>query len=523
MNHVLRILAALALGATLASDVGAQTRLPTGFRDSLVLGALDLPTAIEFVPGSTAAKWRLLFVEQKTARVRMVVSGALAGADPVMTVPNVRIAGGEQGLLGIALDPAFPARPFLYVHADDNRSAHIRISRFTLSGDLAFAGDGAMTADPASRYDLVTNIPDAASNHNGGTVRFGPDGMLYVSLGEDAVPCGAQDTTSLRGVILRLRVDTLPSGPGAALRSQVTPATNPYATHADSNARIVWAMGLRNPFRFQMDMPTGRLVIADVGQDAWEEIDIASAGGQNFGWPFFEANATGRSCALRSSAGVLPPIGVISHDEGVGSIMSAGVYRRVPGGAATWPAEYEGDVFYSDYYVGMLRRLHFDGSAWVAESAPGQPNSTDWGTGFNAVTDYRVGPDGALWYCRQGGAPADDRGEIRRVIWAEGDTITPPPPPPRPTLALRAWPVPASGELTIGFTLPSAGPVTLTVFDARGRQVRRLLEGMPQPLGTSQVVWDGRNDAGESAPAGLYWARLESPIGRRSIRLARVP
>lgn len=499
----------------------AQTTLPTGFGDSLVVKQLDAPAAFDFVPGSTASKWRLLVVEQKTARVRLVVNGAMSTTDPVLTVPNVQIAGDEQGLLGVAVDPQFPARPYVYVHADDDRSANIRISRFTLTGDLLFLADGHLSASAASRMDLVTNIPDAASNHNGGTVRFGPDGLLYVSIGDDANSCAAQDTVSLRGVILRLRTDALPAGPGTALRSQIVPAGNPYAARADSNMRLVWAMGLRNPFRFQIDPPTGRLIIADVGNNQWEEVDVAPAGGMNFGWPFKEGFENFGSCS-RSRAGIVDPIVAYGHGEGL-SVMSAGIYRPVAGSALSWPAEYDGDLFYSDYYGGMLRRLRFDGSNWVPVTAPGQPGANDWGWGFDAVTDYRIGPDGGLWYVRQGGNPDDGSGEIRRIVWTDAPPDTSTPPPARPGVALNAWPVPMRTALTLGWTMPVPRRVTLDVFDVRGRQVRRLVEPTVMTSGAHTARWDGLDSDGRRVPAGLYWARLQVGDDRRTVRLPLAP
>jgi glucose/arabinose dehydrogenase len=272
--------------------------------------------------------------------------------------------------------------------------------------------------DAASRYDLVTSIPDNANNHNGGTVRFGPDGMLYVSLGEDAQPCAAQDTSSLRGVILRLDVTRLPEGPGgpppAAL---ITPAGNPFP-NGSLNARVIWAYGLRNPFRFHIDPVTGALFIADVGQDTWEEADFAPQAGMNFGWPIREGNAA-YNAACPAVGALTAPILTFDHDEG-SSVMSAGVYRRPPTSRNGFPLGYEGDYFCSDYYTGFMWRMKRTGTAWaVAPAVPGQPSSTHWGSGFETVSDYLVGADGALWYCSQSG------GQVRRVVSTTADTMAP--------------------------------------------------------------------------------------------------
>jgi glucose/arabinose dehydrogenase len=259
---------ALALAAAMAGEADAQ-RLPDNFRDSVVVSGVDFPVGMAFLPDG-----RLLFTEQIVGTIRLIVNGALLPT-PVATIPDVRGAlYSEQGLLGIAVDPGWPTRPYVYVHYDRNDSLRIRIARFTVTGDLDFTGSGTLAIDPASRRDILTDIPDAGSIHNGGTVRFGPDGRLYVSIGEDGTACAAQDSVTFRGVILRLDVSGLPAGPGGApFKSAITPPDNPFVGNPNENARLVWAMGLRNPFRFFIDAVTGDLFIGDVGASFWDEID----------------------------------------------------------------------------------------------------------------------------------------------------------------------------------------------------------------------------------------------------------
>ena len=279
------------LAAAIPSVATAAVVVPTGFLDTTVVTGLSQPVGMAFLTDG-----RLLVVEQKSAKIRLIVNGALAATDPVATIPGVQTAGNEQGLLGIAVDPGWPARPWLYVHLDDT-GGFIRISRFTASGDLSFTGNGSITVDPASRFDLVTGIPDIHDNHNGGTLRFGLDGMLYDSEGEDAQGCPAQDITKPLGKILRLDVSRLAPGPGHAPYAMVAPPDNPFAANPDSVARLVWEYGLRNPFRFQVDAADGSLWIGDVGENTYEEIDHAVAGGRNYGWPVYEGPmATGTTC-----------------------------------------------------------------------------------------------------------------------------------------------------------------------------------------------------------------------------------
>ena len=503
----------------IAAAACAQT-LPTGFADQAVVTGLDVPVAMEFLPDG-----RLLVAEQLSAKVRLIVNGALSATDPVFTVPGV-VTGGEQGLLGLALDPAFPARPYLYTHQTDGAQG-VRISRWRLTGDLDFTGDGHLSVDPASRYDVIPSAPNNATNHNGGTVKFGPGGYLFVSLGEDATPCAAQDTSTLRGKILRLDVHALPDGPGAATRAQVAPAGNPFRASADTNAWLVYANGLRNPFRFQVDAGAQTLVIADVGQNVYEELDLLDAtgatsgsrtdgaayAGANFGWPWFEGLHAYDTCA-----GSAPPLTapIDEYDRSSlssASIISAGAYRSATADTTIWPSEYHGNLFWSEYYSGVLVRLVPQGSAWVpATPVEGQPPG-GWGTGFRAVTDWRVGPDGSLWYCRQYTSTFRNNGSIRRIVWNGGRLVEPTAPP----VTLFAYPAPAPGSATIECGIGFREHPVLRILDVRGRVVRSLdVSGRR----TVSVVWDGKDDAGRTLPSGIYFAHLEASGSSASVRIA---
>ncbi|HLG93491.1 MAG TPA: PQQ-dependent sugar dehydrogenase, partial [candidate division Zixibacteria bacterium] len=328
--------------------------VPTGFVDQLVVGGLSQPAAFAFLPDG-----RILFTEQKTRRIRMIVNGAISTTDPIITITDVQTTGNEQGLLGIAIDPEWPARPYVYVYFDQTGSSMIYLSMFTATGDLSDPNSHNLSL--GSRYNIITDIPDGASNHNGGTIRFGPDSMLYASLGEDADPCKAQDSTSFKGVILRISVDSLPgSGSGPATKSAITPSDNPFPGPS-ANARLVWAYGLRNPFRFNIDGQTGSLYIADVGQGTWEEVSEC-AGGENFGWPFREGPATRTVAGCTEPGGsgngsFVPPIAYYNRTGFTASIVSAGLYRPIAGpNFFNFPPEYNGDYFFIDYYQGFMRR-----------------------------------------------------------------------------------------------------------------------------------------------------------------------
>jgi len=521
-RSLLGTLSAAALLAAACHSLAQAQVLPTGFSDQQIAGGLSTPVGFELLPDG-----RALVVEQSSARVRLVENGALSAVDPVITVPAV-LGGGERGLLGIAVDPRWPAQPYLYVHSTST-TGRIRISRFRVSGDLAGTSGAGLTADPASRYDLIDDIPDDQSNHNGGTMRFGPDDRLYVSLGEDATACAAQDTVSLRGVLLRLRVENCPDGPGRAPRALIAPPDNPFASHPDSNARLVAVTGLRNPFRVQVDPVRRWLLVGDVGQNQYEELDVVrlpgASGtlggtlGADYGWPWFEGPEAFSTCGFGNSVGRIAPS--YSYDRtgspGGASIISGGAYQPA-GASADWPAEYHGDVFLSDYYEGSLRRLRVSGGQFVlAPVVDGQPSATAWASGFRAVSDYRVGPDGSLWYLRQSVNFQSNTGSLRRIVYAGGP---PPPPPPGPlTLAVAVTPQPAVGQATVSFSPSVATRITARIHDLSGRTVRTLLADSDRAAGPQAVVWDGLDDAGETAPAGLYVVRLVAAGLERSHRL----
>ena len=480
--------------------------LPTDFVDESMASALDLPTGLAEVPDATSFRTRrVMFVEQLSGNVRLLVGTTLY---TVGTVPGVATNGGERGLLGVTVDPGWPARPYVYIHCTDGRAGnHVAVSRFTLTGDLTYSGTGQLAFDPASRYDLRADFPDNATGHNGGTVRFGPDGMLYVSLGDDTSGCPAQDLTVAVGKILRLDVSRLPAtGTGPAPYALLAPADNPFAANADSIAKLVYAEGLRNPFRFNVDAPTGSLVIGDVGLDLWEEIDLAPSGGMDFGWPIYEGPAPYLTCSgTTQPAPLTGPITDFPHPEGE-AIIGGPMYRRPATDSLRFPREYDGDIFYSDYYTGIMRRVKLNGGVWSPAPAPGQPTSTEWATGLNAVSDMIEFSDGSLWYARQNQG-AGLSGELRRIMYVGTANA---PSPSATALVLNApRPNPSRGGVTLSWTQPLAGRVTLAVYATDGRRVRTLIDDTSPAAGPHALTWDGLDGAGRRLRAGLYFARLE--------------
>lgn len=413
----------LALALLALASPALAIELPTNFAEEEVASGLTFPNSMRFLDDG-----RILVAELKSGQVRLIDGGALGASDPVLTVPDVNTSGGERGLLAIELDPQWPTRPFLYAFYTYRSGATVesRLTRFRASGDLDGSGDRSLSFDAGSPLHLLTQVPDEWNNHNGGDVRFGIDGMLYVSLGDDeGNRCDAQDVTSFLGKILRLQVDQLGlADTGVVAPTALDPGDNPVQDQGDA-AKLVHTWGLRNPFRFHVDPTTGNLAVADVGKNEWEEINWVEIAGQNLGWPHREADAvynigTG-PCPEPQDFSYQSPIDAYSHNLGGAlSIVGGPVYRTGPGQKRAWPIQYDGDVFYADFYKGWLVRLDGNGQNWsTASPAPGQPSPQYWATGLqSSPVDFHVGDDGSLYYLSQG------QGKILRIVYTGPVTTT---------------------------------------------------------------------------------------------------
>ena len=393
--------------------------LPNGFTEQVVISSgLSIPVGMAFLPDG-----RLLVIQQgdntngnadDDAKVKLWANATLG---TLLTMPEVN-TGGERGLLGIAVDPGFPLRPYIYLFYTNDSPQRIQIARYTVGGDLNDPSSANLTIDSNTKVILLHDIPDDASNHNGGTLRFGPDGKLYISIGDDADRCDAQDLTLLKGKILRITVDGVTGTFNAATdRASLDPGDNPFSGDGNLDKRLVWAYGLRNPFRFAIDPVSGRIYVGDVGNSAREEASEgsppANEGGadsaDNFAWPYFEGThvPTDPNCGIAPPPNH-PPIFEYDHSgQGSLSVMGGPVYRGNPypndiSDDVSFPLSFEGVYFASEYYVGFLRARRWDPgtSAWV--QITGGATADDFATDLSGgSSDWTVGPDGALYYVSQ--------------------------------------------------------------------------------------------------------------------------
>jgi glucose/arabinose dehydrogenase len=288
-----------------------------------------------------------LFIVEKGGTIRIVKEGSLLPT-PFLDISAQVSTGGEQGLLGLAFHPQYATNGRFIVHYTDP-AGDTRVSGFRASADPD-------VADAASEASILADDQPFA-NHNGGQVLFGPDGYLYIMLGDG----GSADDPGGRGQSLAdllgsiLRVEPLDAG------GYVVPPDNPFVSTAGARPEI-WSYGLRNPWRAAFDPATGDLYIADVGQRQWEEVDVSASAdgagrGRNFGWSVMEGPACFRDSACDQDGLELP---VLSYEHGDGCSITGGyVYR----GAAI-PA-LQGYYFYSDFCQGWVRSFRFENGTAV--------------------------------------------------------------------------------------------------------------------------------------------------------------
>ncbi len=499
--------------ASWPATVRAQTQVPTDFQDQPLVSGLDWPVGLAFLPDG-----RLLTCELKSGQLRMIVNGQLAAVDPIGVVDSVDASGEELGLLSLAVDPRWPAKPYVYVYGTALDST-VRVSRLEATGSLSDGASGNLAIVPGSRRELIRDIANRYPLHNGGCLRFGPDSMLYVSLGDDASGCTAIDTTKLNGVVLRLDVRRLPDGPGPPDKSLLVPADNPYAGSANLNQRLVYARGLRNPFRFTIDAPTGRLFISDPGYQTYDEVNIADTGGLYFGWPYLEGDVpfVTTECGPPAPSGMIAPAFKVSRAEYcpypnplncAQAIIGGVVYRHVENTRYGFPSEYDGQYLFSDYYDGFIWRLRDSLGTWVkAPPTPGQPNARDWARGYYQVSDYVQGPDGGVYYALNAVDYASGTGEVHRIVHPNGSAGVGD--AARTALEFAPiYPSPAYRSATLRYLLPHEANVRLTLYDALGRRVRQFVPGAAQAAGEHRVHWDGTDEGGRRVPPGVYLARL---------------
>jgi putative heme-binding domain-containing protein len=360
-THLVAYLETLRTGGkpTPGSETHGAISLREGFEIRAVATGLTGATALETLPDG-----RVLLCEQ-TGALRVIKDGKLL-ARPFVAIPVE--AYWERGLIGVTIDPDFPATPYVYLcYVSGDPYPHHRVSRFTADGDVAVPGSEKVLLTGDDQRTLGGNVP---AGHQGGAVHFGPDGCLYVAIGEQTAETPSQSLSSFQGKILRIHADG------------TIPTDNPFNDEAEDKYRAIWALGLRNPFTFAFRPGTREMFINDVG-GKFEEINIGRAGG-NFGWPVADHGPT-------------------KDDRFIGPIH---IYPQasINGGdfapeSSAWPAEYRGKYFFADFVHGWIKTLDPEDHERVETFV----------TGLNRPVDLRFSPDGSLYVLLRNAWVIDDK------------------------------------------------------------------------------------------------------------------
>ncbi len=461
----------LAVSLLLTTPSLADT-FPSGFSSETIVSGLSLPTDIAFASGNR------IFISTRSGIVRLVVNGVLQ-SQPFADLSSEVGARGDRGMLGIAVHPSFPSQPYVYllythdpagvtpdtlgarvsrlmrVTADASQGYNVALtaasSRLVLLGKnstLANIGDplngenltdvSCQTGAAGTNTYIEDCIPADSEAHSIGSVRFGIDGRLYVSVGDassasltDPRALRAQDLDSLAGKILRIDAAT-----GAGL------SDNPfYNGNPNANRSKVYSYGVRNAFRFAQHPTTGAFYFGDVGWNDWEEINTGR--GENFGWPCYEGDflgsaqqasyATSATTSTRcqqlyaqGASAVEKPIIAYNHNGSGAAVILGPVYS-----GAVYPEAYRNALFYADYNTGVVRAAKLDASGNVISDVA-------FGN-ITATTGLFAGSDSDLYYISYG----DGTGAIRRLRYSGGGA---------PVARVSASPLSGTVPLTVNFT-----------------------------------------------------------------------
>jgi glucose/arabinose dehydrogenase len=358
----------------LAGGAAAAPQPPAGFIDTKVAEGIGNPTAMAWDPTAR------IFVADQNGDLRVIKNGKL------LPRPFVHLnvdSNGERGLLGVAIDPSFNSNHYVYLYYTVPGSpAHNRVSRFTASGDVAVPGSEVVLLD--------LNALSGATNHNGGAIHFGVDGrQLYIATGDNANGANSQTLSNLLGKILRMNPD------GSI------PTDNPFYNTANGKNRLVWALGLRNPFTFTFHPSSARMFINDVGESTWEEINDGIAG-SNYGWPNVEGPANPPNPAFRD------PIFAYGHgsSDTLGCAIVGGAFYNPP--IAYFPSQFIGRYFFADLC-----------SDWIRQLAPANGNAVNnFARQIPTPVDLTVGRDGSLYYLSRG------FGGVHRISYQRPPTLS---------------------------------------------------------------------------------------------------
>ncbi len=460
-RRLVDLVGAIAIVVTMAWPARAQ------ISSQIVVSGLTNPVAVVVDPLDAT----VLFIVEQRGLVRVAREGQLLST-PFLDLRDAVTSGGERGLLGMAFEPVEGVRARVFVNFTD-RNGNTVVARFARSADNPLVANG------ASRFDLIwpdrrSFIEQPFSNHNGGHLVFGPDGYLYVGMGDGGSGGDpmhrAQDPRSLLGKMLRLDVSVADDDP----RGYRVPPDNPFNDgHPIVALEEIWAFGLRNPWRYNFDEPdrggTGALFIGDVGQGAREEVDYQppGTGGLNFGWRLREGRLAHDDRRPAAYEPLTDPIHDYRRGDGQ-SIIGGHVYR----GAALDPS-YRGRYFFADFVTGRVFSFALDGAGGSGSAGATDLREHTQALGDRArlgnVSSFGIDRGGELYLLNY------DAGTVLKIV--PDTTVVPAAPESvqvttQDQVVLVGWARPATGVVPVAYvveTTPANGLRPVRSFEAGDR------------------------------------------------------
>ncbi|MGI8951782.1 MAG: PQQ-dependent sugar dehydrogenase [Chitinophagaceae bacterium] len=381
-----------------------------------------------------------LFIVEQAGKIFITDSTGAKIIRPFLDISNrVYSNGNEQGLLGLAFDPNYSTNGYFYINYI-NKNQNTTIARFKVSTDPNVADRGSET--------ILFHVTQPFANHNGGCLKFGPDGYLYIGLGDGG--SGGDPNNNAQNPMSRLgkmlRIDVHHGNPYAI------PPTNPFVDSVGYKKEI-WALGMRNPWRFSFDSQTGDLWIGDVGQDAWEEIDYQKAndaGGENYGWRCYEGNHPYNLDSCKSKLNYTFPIYNYQHKNGDCAVMGGFVYR-----GKLYP-NMVGKYFYCDYCSGRFKMIYNDGTNWV--------NKVLLNTDDYSFVSFGVDHNNELYVVNKSTGIIYVLTDISKSL-PEKYAINSQP------SSINIYPNPSNGKFVVEFISDKNQPCTMKIYNAFGKGI----------------------------------------------------
>ena len=414
-----------------------------------------------------------IFIVEQLGLIKVLPNNSSATSDKTFLDLRQKVtSGGELGLLGLAFDPDYKSNGYFYVYytaPDTLRSVLARFKVSTTNTD---------SADPGSELILLEQ-DEPFQNHNGGKLVFGPDGYLYVGLGDGGSggdPYGnGQNLKTLLGKILRINVDSTQGNLNYSI-----PSSNPFYGNTNGYKEEIFAYGLRNPWRFSFDSITGKLWCADVGQNNWEEIDTITSGG-NYGWNIMEGDHCYNPYSNCDTTGLKMPIWEYSHQNGNCAIIGGFVYR-----GSTIPELY-GKYIYGDYCSDNIWALQLDGDSVNNQLLFKAPAN---------ISAFGEDNNNNLYVCTLGDS-------IYKFVSAptgiEKESFS-----PTKYKLFQNYPNPFNPSTKIRFFVPEKSQVSIIIVNSLG-QIVKSFDNTSFPRGYNDFVWNA-----EGLSSGVYFIRMKA-------------